>query len=102
MRWNFTLKLLEVFKSSKICLKMISTMTPKTTDQNICFRIEQIRFNVQFRFNEGSFKIQVLINKHIRKILVSLRIWFAKYKMCEDDFSQKIGSKVILHGTVMQ
>ena len=30
-----------------------------------------------------------------------LRPWFAKHKMSEDDFSQKIGRNMYLQGTIM-
>ena len=63
------LKRLKLFKSSKICFKMTKNMTPKTTEQNICFLNERIHFNLQCRFNEGGIKIQVLfsIGKCIEK-----------------------------------
>ena len=41
-----TLKWLKVLKLSKICLKMVKAMAPKTTDQNILFRNERIPFNL--------------------------------------------------------
>ena len=41
-----TLKWLKVLKLSKICLKMTKAMTPKTTDQNIWFLNDRIRFNL--------------------------------------------------------
>ena len=41
-----TFKCLKVLKLSKICLNMIKAMTPKTTDQNICFSMHgHCRFN---------------------------------------------------------
>ena len=92
-----TFKWLKVFKLSKICLKMIRAMTPKTTAQNICFLKERIRFNLQCwfndlqcrfndlqcRFNEGGIKIQILINTHLRKMHVRYirRFWLAKHKI---------------------
>ena len=38
------LKWLKVLKWSKICFKMVKTMTPKATDQNILFLNERIPF----------------------------------------------------------
>ena len=49
-------------------------------------------------------KIQILIDNHLRKNLVStwhLRPWIAKHKMSVDDFSQKAGRHVHLKDTDM-
>ena len=48
-------------------LKIMKTMTPKSADQNICFLNERIHFNLLCKFNGDGFKIQILINKHVRK-----------------------------------
>ena len=99
-----TLKWLDMLKLSKICFKMIKAITPKTTDQNICFLNERIRFNLYCRFNECGIKLQILINNYLWIHLAStrhLRPWYAKRKMSVDDSSQKIGCNMYLQGTVM-
>ena len=72
-------------------------MTPKTTDQNIWFLNERIRFNLYCRFNECGIKLQILIYY----LWINLRPWYAKRKMSEDDYSQKIGRNMYLQDTVM-
>ena len=99
-----TLRWLKVLKLSKICFKMVKTMTPKINDQNILFLNERIPFNLHCGFNECGIKLKILINNCLWINLVNtryLRPWYAKHKMSRDDSSQKIGRNVYLKGTVM-
>ena len=60
-----TLKWLKVLNLSKIWLKMVKAMTPKTTDQNILFLNERIPFNLHCRFKECGIKLLILINNYL-------------------------------------
>ena len=87
-----TLKWLKVLKLSKICLIMVKVMTPKTTDQNILFLNERIRFNLHCRFNKCCIKLQILINNYLWLNLVGtryLRPCYAKHKMSVGRFQSE-------------
>ena len=60
-----TLKWLKALKLSKICLKMIKAIMPKTTEPNIWFLNARIRFNLHCRFNEYCIKLQIIINIYL-------------------------------------
>ena len=100
----YDFKIIKSIKIEQNLLKMINFMTPKTTDQNIWFLNERIRFNLLCKFTEGGIKLQILINNYLWRNLVTtrhLRPCLAKRKMSVDDSSQKIGRNMHLQGTVM-
>ena len=99
-----TLKWLKVLKLSKISLKMVKAMTPKTNDQSSLFLNEEIPFNLHCTFNVCNVKLLILINNYLWIQLVStphLRPWYVTHEMSVDDSSQKIGRNTYLQSTVL-
>ena len=75
-------------------------MAPKTSDENIWFLNERIRFNLHCRLNECGIKLKIRIMNNSCEYTTSETL-VCQRKMSVVDSSQKIGRIMYLHDTVM-